>query len=140
MAGNVFVSHLKLTRIIMENTINSNELEIEKEPSVVNEENKKPNENKNYNAIDLTKFIMAIFVVIIHTNPLLSFTNGNTFWDLLIDRLTDLAVPFFFMASAFFLFKKMWLCYQLLKKGLWVYQLLFFPPLSFVLYILNLHY
>ncbi|MBQ9103806.1 MAG: acyltransferase family protein [Clostridia bacterium] len=91
----------------MENTINSNELEIEKEPRVVNEENKKSNENKNYNAIDLTKFIMAIFVVAIHTKPILSFVDVNSFFYNIFIKLTDYAVPFFFLCSFYFLLKKM---------------------------------
>lgn len=58
-----------------------------------------------HNSIDLFKFIMAIVVIAIHTNPLESCTNR----DLLkvYYFVTELAVPFFFLASGFLLAEKM---------------------------------
>ncbi|MBE6794735.1 MAG: acyltransferase [Ruminococcaceae bacterium] len=62
-------------------------------------------QSKSMSAIDLTKFIFAILVVSIHTNPLEAYTEfGNWF---LIDVVAGLAVPFFFMASGYFLFSKL---------------------------------
>lgn len=60
---------------------------------------------KNYNAIDLMKLIMAVVVIAIHAVPLRYCTIGwlNTSYAL----LTQLAVPFFFVATGFLLGKKM---------------------------------
>ena len=52
-------------------------------------------EGRRYKVIDCLRFPMAVLVVIIHT----------TTWGLC--GLTQVAVPFFFMASGFFLFLKM---------------------------------
>lgn len=53
-----------------------------------------------YSGIDITKFICAIMVVAIHTQPFINFS-----W---LDRgpgiVTRLAVPFFFVCTGFFLF------------------------------------
>lgn len=51
-----------------------------------------------YKGIDVMKFLMAFIVVAIHT------TTSNLL------GLRDIAVPFFFVASGFFLFKKLDLC------------------------------
>lgn len=60
---------------------------------------------KNYYAIDLIKFISAFLVIGVHTFPLLDISvTANFFVVQIIDRT---AVPFFFVASAFLLFKKM---------------------------------
>lgn len=59
---------------------------------------------KKYNGIDITKFIMAICVVAIHTQPLISC--NNTIILALYQSIVSLAVPFFFVASGFFLGKK----------------------------------
>ena len=61
--------------------------------------------SENYNAIDLTKFIMAIFVVAIHTNPLYKFDNDII--TTLYECTVRCAVPFFFIASGFFVSLKM---------------------------------
>ena len=75
------------------------------------------NSKRNYNSIDLAKFICAIMVVSIHVAPfgkaesesILSLLNY--FFQQYISRL---AVPFFFVCSGFFLFKKTsWECYSL---------------------------
>lgn len=58
---------------------------------------------KNYCMIDIAKFIAAIFVMFIHCGSLFS----NEWVSLLfVDVLCRYAVPFFFISSGFFLFKK----------------------------------
>lgn len=56
-------------------------------------------------AVDLVKFIMAICVIAIHTNPLVNFNNIYVinFYNFFL----SLAVPFFFVTSAYLLFSKM---------------------------------
>ena len=57
---------------------------------------------KSSNFADLLKFIMSIFVVAIHAH----FLKGNEIADMLIsDVFGRIAVPFFFTAAAFFLFR-----------------------------------
>ncbi|SEP11935.1 Surface polysaccharide O-acyltransferase, integral membrane enzyme [Paenibacillus sophorae] len=58
----------------------------------------------NYGAIDHFRIIAAILVIAIHTRPLSTYTVYGDF--LLTGILARLAVPFFFMASGFFLFRK----------------------------------
>ena len=61
-------------------------------------------EKKNYYGIDLLKFIMAVCVVAIHTQPLYSVQSivvQRSF-----DTITSLAVPYFFSVSGFLLFSK----------------------------------
>jgi len=55
----------------------------------------------NKNSIDLTKFIMAICVIAIHTGPLGHCKNYSilTIYDLIV----SMAVPFFFLASGYLL-------------------------------------
>lgn len=58
-------------------------------------------EKKRYNGLDIFKFIMAIFVVAIHTDPIRLCTNTiirKTYF-----QLVDCAVPFFFICSGFLL-------------------------------------
>lgn len=59
---------------------------------------------RNLNGLDLVKFIMAIFVVSIHTNPVADCTNSilNDSFDI----LTSCAVPFFFLCSGYLLARK----------------------------------
>lgn len=87
----------------------------------------------NYNGIDLVKFLCAIMVFIIHVRPfpeqLSSFTDNFNFY--LQHCLCSIAVPFFFICSGFFLFKKMSLsdinidivrnyCFKILRLlGIW---------------------
>ncbi len=83
-----------------------NEEDQEKEIEQPKEQPKK----KNYSSIDLLKFIMAICVVAIHAKPLIGLLDGNFFEKLILNAfeiVTSMAVPLFFMASAFFLFEKM---------------------------------
>ena len=59
---------------------------------------------KDFKGIDFIKFIMAIFVVAIHTHPFEGL-HENLFtqsWNIIV----SLAVPYFFMASGFLLFLK----------------------------------
>lgn len=62
-------------------------------------------ERKNFNSIDLMKFIMAWFVVIIHLRPFRLMNPVYTFIFRALAART--AVPFFVIASSFFLFRKM---------------------------------
>lgn len=59
---------------------------------------------RNYNEIDLMKFVMAIFVVAIHTHPEESIDNLYVLE--ILKLLYSIAVPFFFVASGFFLGEK----------------------------------
>lgn len=60
---------------------------------------------KNFNSIDLFKFIMAVAVVAIHTNPIVHWTKPLAIRIVVI--VEEWAVPFFFTASGFFLFHAM---------------------------------
>ena len=53
---------------------------------------------KNYNNIDLFKFIMALVVVAIHTGP---FAAAGPLINRIWTPLSQLAVPFFFLSSTF---------------------------------------
>lgn len=64
---------------------------------------------QNYNCIDLAKFVCSIMVVIIHVAPFGEadepslMSNLNYFFQ---NYLARVAVPFFFICSGFFLYKK----------------------------------
>ena len=58
-------------------------------------------EKQNYNAIDLTKFIAALFIVAIHAPPFLSINSDLDFF--MIEGIARMAVPFYFIAAGFFL-------------------------------------
>ncbi|MCF0245810.1 MAG: acyltransferase [Ileibacterium sp.] len=61
--------------------------------------------DKYYSAIDIAKYVSALLVVAVHTYPLLEINAVlNTFF---IGTICRLAVPFFFCASGYFLFRKM---------------------------------
>jgi len=60
---------------------------------------------RSYNGIDIIKFIMSIFMVIIHAKPLLEISYWGNY--ALTYGITRVTVPFFFIASGFLLFKKM---------------------------------
>lgn len=57
-----------------------------------------------YYAIDLMKFISALLVVCIHVGPLLDVDKQANF--ILVQIISRIAVPFFFVASGFFFFQK----------------------------------
>lgn len=59
---------------------------------------------QHYDGIDLMKFIASIFVVGIHTHPLIEHDAGANF--VLFQCIGRLGVPFFFVASSFFYFRK----------------------------------
>ena len=62
--------------------------------------------NTDFRFIDIFKFFCSFLIIGIHTNPF----GGNNLLDNAFGMLTRIAVPFFFVSSAFFLFKKefMW--------------------------------
>jgi len=59
---------------------------------------------KHIPSVDLVKFMMAIFVVAIHTHPYTCIENA--YLSFFVSKLISLAVPFFFVASGFFLWRK----------------------------------
>ena len=74
-------------------------------------------ESKNYNGIDLVKFLCAIMVFIIHIPPFQGEVSGLAkYVNFGLQHFAcRVAVPFYFISSGFFLFKKMPL-YQLDKE------------------------
>lgn len=56
-------------------------------------------------SVDIAKFVCALLVVTIHTGPLASYSSLANFE--LKDCIARVAVPFFFVASGYFLFRKM---------------------------------
>ena len=60
---------------------------------------------KQYNSMDLAKFIMAFAVIAIHTDPLGDCDNAYVIaW---FESTVGMAVPFFFLASGYLLAKKL---------------------------------
>jgi serine/alanine racemase len=57
-----------------------------------------------YNGVDLLKFLCAILVLFIHTQPLQDISAFGEL--LLVNFLARIAVPVFFIASGFFFYKK----------------------------------
>lgn len=57
---------------------------------------------KRFDSIDIAKFIAAIFVVAIHSNPLIEISPLLDF--IVCNGIARLAVPFFFITSAYFFF------------------------------------
>lgn len=60
---------------------------------------------KRYEAIDLVKYICAICVIMVHTAPLLENWELGNF--VIVNIVCRTAVPFFFVSSAYFLYKNM---------------------------------
>ena len=58
-----------------------------------------------YNGFDVAKFVMAILVVTIHAHPLSDISFNLNY--AVVSGVAKLAVPYFFMASGFLLFRKM---------------------------------
>lgn len=56
---------------------------------------------KNYNSLDLGKFIAALFVVAIHAHPFSGLVET-----IMIYGFARLAVPFFFIVSSFLFFRR----------------------------------
>lgn len=63
-------------------------------------------QHKRYNAVDLTKFIMSLLVIVIHVHPLGHGHDSEIANFYIMNLLPRLAVPFFFVISGFFLYKK----------------------------------
>ena len=59
---------------------------------------------KNFKSIDLLKYILSIMVIIIHTNPFLSINKELGFY--ISYGICRIAVPCFFIISAYFYFSK----------------------------------
>ncbi|MBP3624064.1 MAG: hypothetical protein J6J19_08360 [Oscillospiraceae bacterium] len=57
-----------------------------------------------YNSIDLFKFVMALCVVAIHTNPMVNCSDS--FLNRLYENMVNSAVPFFFLSSGYLLAKR----------------------------------
>ncbi|MEG0297803.1 MAG: acyltransferase family protein [Clostridium sp.] len=55
---------------------------------------------KNFNALDLMKFILSLFIIAIHFPPLDSYSSLGSF--LFTEGLSRIAVPLFFITSGFF--------------------------------------
>lgn len=64
---------------------------------------------KSYDTVDIAKLILSLFVVAIHSDPLYDVSEWAN--AVISQGVARLAVPFFFLASSFFLFKS-----QLTKK------------------------
>lgn len=64
-----------------------------------------PAQSSCYNGFDIAKFIMAIFVVTLHAQPFSDFSFNLNY--AVTHGVTRMAVPYFFMASGFLLFRKM---------------------------------
>ena len=62
--------------------------------------------NAYYPIVDVVKCVMAIFVVAIHTHP--QSIIGSPSLENLILRAYQMAVPYFFVVSGFFLGNKIW--------------------------------
>lgn len=60
--------------------------------------------NKEFRLLDIVKLIMAIVVIAIHTHP--ERSSNYVFVQKSAEIIYSLAVPFFFMAPGFLLFKK----------------------------------
>lgn len=59
----------------------------------------------NFAALDIFKVICAILIVAIHTRPFSEISGTLDFY--LCDVIARIAVPYFFTASGYFLFKKL---------------------------------
>ena len=61
-------------------------------------------DSTQYKGIDVLKFIMALFVVVLHTHPLYKINDALNF--MTADVMARIAVPFFFVVTGFLLQKK----------------------------------
>lgn len=101
--------------------------------------------SKQYNSIDLMKLIMALVVVAIHTEPLVRCENIVVLN--LYKAISDVAVPFFFIASGFLVFDKVIFCikrarandFKLRKKILKIYFIwtVIYLPITIYDYAMN---
>lgn len=98
--------------------------------------------SKNYNCMDLMKFISSLLVIVIHTNPLLQFSDAANY--MFSSSICRLAVPFFFMSTGFLVFRKIDFCNMqrgslvaFTKKILrlyFIWSVIYFPFSIFELY------
>lgn len=105
------------------------------------------NTDIHYSCIDLMKFVASILVICIHTHPFYHISKDFNY--LFVHLITRIAVPFFFISSGFFFFKKInkyghqiGFLYKYLKRlllifGIW---LLIYFPFSFIFPYLKLQY
>jgi peptidoglycan/LPS O-acetylase OafA/YrhL len=64
-------------------------------------------EKNYYYSIDFLKFFCAIAVILIHVSAQIAGNDLATFWNYYIYRyFLDIGIPFFFIASGFFLVEK----------------------------------
>ena len=59
--------------------------------------------SKTYNGLDLLKFIMALFVVMIHVKP----NAHSEILTVMLNPIMSVAVPIFFVLSSVLLFNKL---------------------------------
>lgn len=64
-----------------------------------------PLKDKNYDMVDLCKFIACICIVCIHTAAFSDFVSGGYYY--ISSCIFRIAVPFFFVTSGFFYGKKL---------------------------------
>lgn len=62
------------------------------------------NQKKVYWFVDVVKLVCAVLVICIHTNPLSSYSKALNF--VLVNYFARIAVPFYFITSGYFLFRK----------------------------------
>ena len=94
----------------------------------------KTEQRKEYAAVDIFKFFCAILVIAIHAKPFV-----NIFWlDAAVGLATRFAVPYFFLSSAYFLFKKLSKCEGFREKSrvyfAYLLRLLRFYAIWFVIF------
>lgn len=70
--------------------------------------------NFKYESIDFMKFICSIMVIAIHTSPLENISNDLNY--ILINSICRIAVPFFFIASGYFLWNKLSIIDKKIRK------------------------
>lgn len=61
--------------------------------------------DKTYNGINFMKFICAILVIVIHTNPFIGISEGLNYF--VVNILSRIAVPFYFICSGYFFYSKL---------------------------------
>lgn len=61
-------------------------------------------ERKQFGALDLAKFVAAILIIVLHTNPFGSYSGVISYG--LRSIVTVVAVPFFFITSGYLFFSK----------------------------------
>ena len=87
--------------------------------------------NKGYTGIDCFRLIAALLVIAIHTSPLESFSETGDF--ILTRIIGRLAVPFFFMASGFFLISRY--SYNMEKLAAFVKKTVLIYGVAIVIYL-----